>query len=170
MANVKFSEGDARRIAAATRAFERGNRDMPPIQFRSAGDDGGQVRIGQVSADWAMGKCATVNVYESQPSCSSTPTYPTANSPAETIEDVRNVSRDVLANSLVVIAQAPNGFWYLIEAGGPPGASCRKTIGGEDFTKWPGYNGSTAQILGHDASGCLKWFDTTSCATENSSQ
>lgn len=35
-----LSEEAARRVIAATRAYERGNRDMPPIKFRTANDDG----------------------------------------------------------------------------------------------------------------------------------
>ncbi len=53
---VSFSETDARRIAATVRAHERGNRDQPPIRFRTAvGDDGGgalPLRLAQTSGVW----------------------------------------------------------------------------------------------------------------------
>ena len=59
---VSWNENDARRVAAATLAYERGNRDMPPIHFRNGGgDDGGdEPRIGTISATWNKGSTATV--------------------------------------------------------------------------------------------------------------
>jgi hypothetical protein len=162
MAHVRFSEGDARRIAAATRAYERGNRDMPPVRFRDPGGDGGDpIRIGKVSADWTVGTCATVTLWEGD-AISGTSCEPTQTSPTETTADVRNLSRDVKANSWVAIGKAADGNWYLIEAGSPDG-SCRQTIGGQDITKWPGWDGTKIQLLGHDENGCLKWFDSEDC-------
>jgi len=168
MANVKFSEGDARRIAAATRAYERGNRDMAPVRFRDPGGDGGDpIRIGKVGADWAFGTCATVTLWE-RDAISGAPCQPTLHGEVSgvfsppTVEGVRNLSRDVKANSWVAIAQAADGKWYLVEAGSPVG-TCRQTIGGEDITKWPGWDGAKVQLLGHDANGCLKWFDSEEC-------
>ena len=60
---VSWNENDARRVAAATLAYERGNRDMPPIRFRTGGDDGGggeEPRLGTISATWNKGSTATV--------------------------------------------------------------------------------------------------------------
>ncbi|MEY3205074.1 MAG: hypothetical protein RLZZ21_1405 [Planctomycetota bacterium] len=58
---VAFTEDAAQRIAAATLAYERGNRDMPPIHFRTGGDDGGdEPRLGTISATWNKGSTATV--------------------------------------------------------------------------------------------------------------
>ena len=59
---VAFTEDAARRVAAATLAYERGSRDMPPIKFRAAGDDGGgeQPRLGTISATWTKNTNATV--------------------------------------------------------------------------------------------------------------
>jgi hypothetical protein len=37
--------------------------------------------------------------------------------------------------------------------------------GGVDFRVFPGYSRTTEQVLGHDTSGCIKWFSTTTCAT-----
>jgi len=170
---VHLTEDVARRMGAATLAYERGNRDMPPVYFRTAGgDDGAAIRVGKVSADWAVGTCAEVKVWERVDTgcvpthCSGLPPGEISGIPVhlceETIDDVANLSHDVAANSWVVIGQAANGRWYLLEAGKEEG-SCRQTIGGEDITKWPGWNGSIVQLLGHDENGCLKWFDSEEC-------
>jgi len=163
MAHVRFSEGDARRIAAATRAYERGNRDMAPVRFRDPGGDGDPIRIGKVSSDWAFGTCATVTLWEGEAS-SGASCEPTQTSPTATITGVRNQSRDVKAESWVAIARATDGRWYLVEAGAPDDSeTCRQTIGGQDITKWAGWDGTKVQLLGHDENGCLKWFDTDEC-------
>lgn len=57
---VAFTEDAAQRIAAATLAYERGNRDMPPIRFRNGGDDADEPRLGSISATWNKGSTATV--------------------------------------------------------------------------------------------------------------
>lgn len=60
---VSWNENDARRVAAATLAYERGSRDMPGLRFRQAGgDDGGgeEPRLGTISATWNKGSTATV--------------------------------------------------------------------------------------------------------------
>jgi hypothetical protein len=61
---VAFTEDAARRVGAATLAYERGNRDMPPIRFRTGGDDGGDggepPRLGTIAATWTKNTNATV--------------------------------------------------------------------------------------------------------------
>lgn len=52
---VALTEDAARRVAAATLAYERGNRDQPPIRFRSVSEDGGgglPIRLAQTSGVW----------------------------------------------------------------------------------------------------------------------
>lgn len=157
---VHLTEDVARRMGAATLAYERGNRDMPPVYFRTANDADGGLRIGKVASAWTMGTCATVTLWtRGESSC-----LPTASSPTETVEDVVNLSHDVPADSWVIIAQDTNGKWCLVESGRDEG-SCRQTIGGQDITKWPGWNGTNVQLLGHDENGCLKWFDSEECQT-----
>lgn len=156
--NVRFTEDAAKRVAAATLAYERGNRDMPPIKFRQPGDDDNPIRVGKVTAAWSQGTCATVTIYEKGSQCK-----PTANDPAETVENVANLSHNVKSGSWVVIGKAVNGRWYLLEVGGPDGETCKQTIGGEDVTQLPGWDATKIQLLGHDASGCLTWYDATEC-------
>lgn len=154
---VQFTEDGARRIVAATRAYERGSRDQPPIRFRQpGGDEGGAIRVGKVADAWARGTCASVAVWEGGDGCT-----PTETDPPTTIDDVSNMSVSVPAGSWVLIALAANGRWYLIDAG--QDGECRQTIGGEDITTWPGWDGAKEQLLGHGVDGCLMWFDTTTC-------
>ena len=53
---VTFNETDAGRISKTVRAYERGNRDMPPIKFRTVSDEGGggalPIRLAQTSGEW----------------------------------------------------------------------------------------------------------------------
>jgi hypothetical protein len=111
MANVKFSEGDARRIAAATRAYERGNRDMPPVRFRDPGGDGDPIRIGKTTSTWTKNTLATITLYES-----GTPPNETTGSPTQTLEGCVNKFGDVQSGKWVSVAKAANGSWYLIAA------------------------------------------------------
>ena len=130
------------------------------------------IRVGKVSADWAIGTCASVNVWEQYllGSCQPVVGESTGGSgeysgipsgPALTIENVANLKFNVQANSWVVIGRAGNDRWYLLSAGIE--GSCRQTIGGEDVTKLAGWDGTKVQLLGHDATGCLKWFDSEEC-------
>lgn len=140
----------------------------PEVQYYALeieGAGGDPIRIGKVSADWAVGTCATVTLWEGEASqgspCQPTLVLAQGGSPT-TVEGVRNLSRNVKANSWVAIARAADCKWYLVEAGGPAG-SCRQTVGGEDITKWLGYDENKVQVLGHDANGCLAWLDTDDC-------
>jgi hypothetical protein len=135
-----------------------------PTRFEDDGGGGGgapPIRIGKTPCDWAVGQCVTITLWGGAGTCT-----PTQTSPAATVENVRNLSHDVAQDSWVAIGKAADGQWYLVEAGSPDDSeSCRQTIGGEDFTKWSGWNGSAVQLLGHDENGCLKWFDVNACET-----
>jgi hypothetical protein len=107
---VTFNENDARRIAAATRAYERGNRDQPPIKFRAAGgDDGEPVRIGKTSTEWAKGTTRTITLWE-------TGTPPNETQGGGTLEGCVNKFGTVGANKWVALMRGVNGKFYLIAA------------------------------------------------------
>ena len=157
---VLITQESARRIQRVVQRIEGGDRNIPPVPIRTAFNEGEQaVRLGKVAAAWAIGTCATVTLWER----TGTNCAPTAKSPSETVENVVNLSHDIPSGSWVVIGQAADGKWYVVESG--IGGSCRKTIGGEDITKWTGWDGTKEQLLGHDANGCLKWFDVEQCST-----
>jgi hypothetical protein len=108
---VAFTEEAAGRVARATLAFERGNRDQSPIRFRTASDEGDPIRIGKTTATWLKGTLATITLYED-----GTPPSETTASPAETLEECVNKFADVPSNKWVSVARAANGSWYLIAA------------------------------------------------------
>lgn len=166
---VSFTRDAADRIARAVRSHEAGARDGEPFRsyprLASSSSRAKSIRVGKVSEAWQVGTCATVTLWERIGSeCALGVTH----DPAQTIENAANLSHDVPADSWVVVGQAADGKWYLIESGQQPTGdppTCRKTIGGEDVTTIPGWNGSVAQLLGHDENGCLKWFDVEQCST-----
>jgi hypothetical protein len=108
---VAFTESAARRVAAATKAYERGNKDMPGVRFRQGGgDDGDPVRLGKTSAAWTKGTLATINVWED-----GTPPSETQTS-GLTLPDCVNKFADVATGKWVMLAKAQNGSYYLIAA------------------------------------------------------
>jgi hypothetical protein len=71
---VAFTEDAARRVAAATLAYERGSRDMPPVMFRQAGgDDGEEPRLGTISVNWPKNGTTTVTQIKADGSAISPP-------------------------------------------------------------------------------------------------
>lgn len=110
MAKVSFSEGGAKRIAAATLAYERGNRDVPPVKFRQVGDDAG-VRLCKSTTAFNKGQVrSSVAVYES-----GTPPNETA-TPGLLLDNVVNKFANIAANKFFAVAPGGNGYYYVIAA------------------------------------------------------
>jgi len=107
---VAFSEDGARRVIAATKAYEAGNRNMPGIRFRDVGGDDDPVRLGKTSAAWNKGTLATINVWEDGTPLSETQTS------GVTLTDCVNKFAYVAAGKWVMLAKAANGSYYLIAA------------------------------------------------------
>jgi hypothetical protein len=113
---VQFRMGDAQRIAGAVHYYENLVRPSNPSKLPRAFSSGSKIRIGKVTADWAFGTCATVTLWEGEAS-SGASCKPTQTSPAETVEDVRNLTRGIVpSGSWVTIGRAIDGNWYLIDA------------------------------------------------------
>ena len=156
---VGFTRDAAARTARAVREVERMGGSKGGGWYPYRGDDGSVVRVGKATAKWGKGTCQTIKVWEQGEDCKPRETQPT-----EEIEDVANLIFDIDIDQWVLVVQSAKGKWYVIAAGGDDNDdSCRKTIGGEDFTAWPGWNENVKQVLGHDESGCLVWFNTTDC-------
>lgn len=147
----------------------KGTQTAVEVQSPEVQADTG-LRVGKISAAWDIGTCATVYVWKRTGTGENC--VPVESDPLETVEDVVNLSHNVPADSWVVVGQASDGKWYLIESGkevtppdDPP--TCQQTIGGEDITRWTGWDGTKVQLLGHDENGCLKWFDSEECEEES---
>lgn len=106
---VRLTEDTARRMAAATRAYERGNRDQSPVMFRQAGEDGDPVRLGKTTENWTKGTLQNVSLFEAG-------TPPNETSSSEIIPNCVNKFANVSTGKWVIIARGGNGSWYLIAA------------------------------------------------------
>jgi hypothetical protein len=100
---VAFSEDGARRVIAATKAYEGGNRDASPIKFRHVGDEGGSVRVGKTTSAWNKGTVATIDLSMTEGS-------------GITLPNCENKFANVGSGKWVAVALGVNGTWYLISA------------------------------------------------------
>ena len=156
---VVFNETDARRIAAATRAYERGNRDMPGIRFRSVGgDDGEQVRLGRISSDWTHGESATVERLDE----AGDPLDPPSTFTALNFFGTVYVQPDETAN---VACGLVGATWILIEAarGCGEAAHAKELDSGADEASSvsPLVEGDGTEVLVNEQ-GCAQWFKLAS--------
>jgi hypothetical protein len=108
---VKFGEGAARRIIAATRAYERGNRDQPPVKFRQVSDDPENGLLGKTDEAWDKDTLAAITIYDS-----GSPGDEQPSDPPRVISDCVNKFADIDADSWVWLALNPNGAWYVTAA------------------------------------------------------
>lgn len=107
---VAFNEEAAGRVARATLAYERGNRDQSPIVFRQPSDDGEPVRIGKTpNSEWAKGTTKTITLWEAG-------TPPSETQGGGTLEGCVNKFGTVGANKWVALMRGVNGRFYLIAA------------------------------------------------------
>ena len=106
--NVAFTRDSAGRIAAATLAYERGNRDQSAIHFRDTGD-GDPVRLGKTTAAWNKGTVATIAIHEAG-------TPPNETTSSENLANCVNKFANVATGKWVIVARGVNGYWYLIAA------------------------------------------------------
>jgi len=106
---VRLTESAARRVAAATLAYERSGRDQPPIHFRQPGDDGGEPsRLGKTTAVWNKGSPATIQLWEGG--------TPGSETQSGELAGVINKFATVQSGKWVMVARGPLNAWYLIAA------------------------------------------------------
>lgn len=159
MAAYGFSEGDAKRIGRAVRQVER----MPMVRLGGPGADGAApgVRLLIAKHDggaWETGATAIVTAYSGPVgSVASAITMVAYNHYIKFSDETFCTSRWV--------ALGHNGHGWLPVDSQSDCGTCISEIGGVDFKVFPGYERTNEQVLGHDAEGCIKWFDTTTCAT-----
>ena len=155
-----FNENDAKRIGKVVRLVER-SPDKPSLGGPDYGGRSPGVRLllaKHAATSWATGSTAVVTVYNGPPgSVASALTVVAYNQYVKFAEDTACTNRWV--------ALGHNGFgWIAIDSQSDCG-TCVSAVGGVDFRVFPGYSRTTEQVIGHDTSGCIKWFSTTTCAT-----
>lgn len=144
---VSFTKASAQRIADAVRKVEQGNRDAIPFigAPRMSGGGGGiKIRKASFTGDWAIGESKVVEY------CDTTAT-------AEVTNFTCHYEAPDSGEGVVLFAKAC-GTNAVLELDMD---QC-KNIGGA-IKNIAGFNDSQVQILGHDESGCLKWFDVYDC-------
>jgi len=155
-----FNENDAKRIGRAVRAVER---DQNKVRLGGPNAEGAapgvRLLIAQHEGYWPLRATATVTVYNGLPG------------------EVLSAVTMVAYNHFVPIGThtatpctsrwltlGHNGFaWHPLSAESNCG-TCLAETGGIDFSAIPGYQNTAVQLLGHDGGGCIKWFNTTTCA------
>jgi hypothetical protein len=161
MATYGFNEGDAKRIGNTVRHVEKYPHK---ITLATPGAEGAAPGVRLLIAKhegtaWATATTAVVTLYNGSvpSSVASAMTMVAYNHYIKFSESTNCTARWV--------ALGHNGFaWHPVDAQSDCG-TCVSLIGGVDFRVFPGYEHTNEQLLGHDAGGCIKWFDTITCAT-----
>ena len=160
MATYGFNENDAKRIGRAVRQVERGSHR---IELGGPSADGAAPGVRLLIAkhegsSWPTGSTAVVTIYNGPPgSAVSAMTMVAYNQYISFSTDSTCTARWV--------ALGHNGFaWHPVDSQSDCG-SCVREIGGVDFRVFTGYARTAVQLLGHDGSGCIKWYDIFTCST-----
>jgi len=106
---VAFSEDGARRVIAATKAYEAGNRDMPGIRFRDVGDES-TLRLCKTHTAFNKGTVLSLAVWEDGSPPNETQTA------GATVADVVNKYANIASGKWVSVALHQNGRWYVVAA------------------------------------------------------
>ena len=152
-----FNENDAKRIGKVVRLVER-NPDRPSLGGPDYGSRSPGVRLlvgKHAGTSWDAGSTAVVTVVNAAGSALTVVAYN---------QFIAFASGTAGCTSRWV-ALGHNGFgWVPVDSRSDCG-TCMTEAGGVDFRFFAGYSRTTEQVLGHDAGGCIKWFNTTTCAT-----
>lgn len=158
-----------RRIQKTCQRVENGNRAIPAPPLRTMGGDDGSspLRICRATANWPVGTCQTVEVWENA-FAPDAPCFGAHETTGKTLEHVHNFMFDIANDSCVWVVKAANGNHYVVSASVAPmlgSSEIPKVIGGHYLETLPGYAGAQVQILGHDTQ-TLRWFDVSDCPQE----
>jgi hypothetical protein len=154
-----------RRLSRALQKYEQGHRDIPGVKLRTAFDDGASpLTVCRTAGQWLKGETKELDVIF-EDSCDDEGSGAGAGG-GRTLE-AHNPLFDVAGGAVVLVGQAENGCWYLVQAessdGGTTGEPQGPGIGGQTLTTIQGYGVVYPQVLGHDVNGNLVWFNTTEC-------
>lgn len=118
---------------------------------------GSVLKVGTFTGSWQTGTFKTVTI------TGSTQTIEVYNWCNPSINDGTAAST---AAKYVIFGNA-SGTQSVVEiqAGSGTTPTCSMVIGGINFAALPTFNPLYVQILGHDTTGCMRWFDVTACAS-----
>lgn len=152
---VQFSRGAAQRIAKVVRTVEAGDRSQPGIEFDHPMPGAVAAKVATFTGTWATGTYKTVTL------TNSTNTVSVINwtTPVVAMPDNSSCARHVVftkaSGSNVAVEIEMQGTCF----------TCVHTLDGVDLTTLTGYTADKAQLLAHDANGCLYWVGVYTCAT-----
>lgn len=135
-----------------------GSESEIPTRLQDPRRGGGStLKVGTFTGSWQTGTYKTVTI------TGSTQTVQVYNWCNPSVNDGTAAST---AAKYVIFGNA-SGTQSVVEiqAGSGTSPTCSMIIGGINFAALPTFNPLYTQILGHDASGCMRWFDVTYCAT-----
>lgn len=156
-----FNAADARRIAEIVRAAEHGRigkGELGTDTFESAKPGVRLLIAKHEGGEWASDTTAVVTIYNGDEGfVASAATVVAYN------QYIKFSSDPVCTTRWVALGH--NGFNWIPVDSQDDCENCESEIGGIDFAVFPGFAKTNIQILGHDAVGCIKWYDIFTCAT-----
>lgn len=129
------------------------------------GSGSGATKVGKTTSTWMRNTVATIDLWES-----GTPPDET-HEEGSTLADCVNKFANVPAGRWVVVSQATNGYWYLVEW---ERGDCDRILTPAYLSTLESYDATQIQVLGHEPddpehpSECVavKWLNVTDCDPE----
>jgi hypothetical protein len=126
---------------------------------RFGNDSGGATKVGKTKETWEKDTVATIDLWES-----GTPPDETHEEGA-TLDNCVNHFAKVPAERWVIVSQAANGYWYLVEF---ERLDCEEPLTKAKLVTVTGYDQTVRQVLGHaPGSGAecvaLEWMNVIDC-------
>lgn len=136
---VQFTYESAERIAGVVRAAELATPEGKPLTFEARFPDRmpKQVRAATFTGSWAINASKTV-------------TFKYAPTATANVTNLTWPLGGCTQSTTTCIVGKEGTSWWLITPSLP---------------SLQAYNASNIQLLGHAASGCLRWFDIANCST-----
>jgi hypothetical protein len=136
---VSFTKAAAVRINNAVLTVEKGNRTHPGLTFDHPMPGGATklIRRATFSGSWAVNSTAVVTFVQA----------PTATASATNL--TWPLGGCTQSTTTCIVGKEGTSWWLITPA----------------LPSLQAYNASNIQMLGHAASGCLRWYDIASCST-----
>lgn len=168
MATYGFSDGDAKRIGRTVRLVER----FPEkVSLGMPGDQGAAPGVRLIVARhsgqaWATQTEAVVTAYSGDPCVAGACNDAREFGSAFTMIAVNQyIEFSTETNQERWVSLGHNGYAWTPVDSQSVDPSCLQEVGGVDFRRFSNWAADRQQLLGHDDSGCIRWYDVFTCAT-----